>query len=268
MMLVTVRPPMPEDDRDRLTTLMVDRIRAVFADGVLGVALQGSALKGDFVPGYSDFDLHVFVRSDRVAMLDSRTPHMELGLAFQAAIGDVDAVQFGCSSIQIFFVDALNYPADWAPPVPGSTLLVYGELPNLPVLEADEMRRRAAAVVARAPRAANQMVGRILDKPDVKLAPYVRLFGATLKPAVYAAATLQGAPPLEVWTWPLARVLPLVEPVWCSSGGLTAFFAEVWRWEEVRQDPARLREMFRVGYGAIHELCSHATKLSISMEGA
>lgn len=260
--MLTTFGPMPKAVRDRLTALMIDRIRAVFAEGVQGIMVKGSAIKGDFVPGYSDFDLHVFLRSDRVEMLDALTPNMEHGLAFQRAMSDIDPAQFGCSSIQLFFVDGIRYPADWAPPAPGTASLVYGELPALPTLTADEMRRRAREVVARAPRQADQLVGRILDKPDGRLASFVRLFGGTLKPAVYTAATLRGAPALEVWTWPLAQVLPLLEPDWCPSRELTAFFAEVWRWEQVHQDPERLRAMFRTGYRALHELCRHAEALA------
>lgn len=106
------------------------------------------------------------------------------------------------------------------------------------------------------------MIGRIMDKPDKRLSGYIRLFGSTLKPAVYCAATLRGAPPLQVWQRPLAEVLPFIEPDWSTSLGMSRFFTGVWRWTEVRNDPEQLREMFLCGYGALVELCDSAERLT------
>lgn len=55
------------------------------------------------------------------------------------------------------------------------------------------------------------------------------------------------AGPLEVWTRPLGEVLP-------PSPALGRYFAEVWQWQDVRRDPARLRALFRTEYTAVGEV--------------
>lgn len=253
---------MPERDRAALAGLLLAAGLEVFGDGLVTAILKGSAVKGDFVPGYSDFDMHLFLRSSVVPMVDGRTPALDRALAFQAAMGGLDPEAFGVSTIQVYFLDGPNYPSDRTPPIPGTYELVYGSLPpDLPQPQPDEIVTKARSFFPWARREAQAFIGRIADKPDSRLASYVRLFGTSVKPAVYHAAILRGEPPLEVWRRSVADVLPVVDP-WCPSGSLDAFFAGVWRWSEVRHDPARLRALFRSGYCGLMEICDHAAALA------
>lgn len=251
---------MPEGDRRRLGTLIVEAALSSFGErNVAAVILKGSALKGDFVRGWSDFDVHCFIRPGTALMLDSTTPALSCALAFQASIGPLQPMDFGVYAIQVFFIDSSHFPAHWTPLVPGGYEVLFGTLPpTLPAPQAERFLETAREFFAPVLRAGGSLIARAADKPDARLPDLVRLLGSYLKPVAYNAAILRGAPPLEVWLWPLARVLPLVEPDWCRCEGLSGFFEEVWDWSAASADPKRLRAMLNVGSQALREVGLHA----------
>lgn len=85
-------------------------------------------MKGDFIPGYSDLDLHAFV--DPEALISGRTPKLEYTLRFQEATGRLEPQDVRVSQFQIYFLRADRTMEDWTPPVPGSYVVVYGTPPS------------------------------------------------------------------------------------------------------------------------------------------
>lgn len=252
-------PPMPEPARRELTARLLQSILEVFGGGVVAVLGKGSCFKGDFLPGYSDFDLHVFLDPARAPMLGPRAPALDRTVAFQRAIGPIRAEDYGAGALQISFVDAVDYPDDWTPPLPGTFTVLHGALPDrLPEPAPEAIRAQAQAFFPWLRRDLRAHLQRIADMPDTRLAGAVRLFGTSVKPALYHAAVLLGEPPLEVWARPLGNVLPIVEPAWCPSRGLSRFFGDALHWAEVKSDPERLRAMFAAGWQALDELCAAA----------
>jgi hypothetical protein len=240
-------PPMPPTDRLRLTGLLLAALERAFGDGVVAVILKGSALKGDFVPHYSDFDLHAFVRG---GLLGPRTPDLAHALGLQEALGAIDPEAFAVSQIQLYLLGAGSYPPDWIPPIPDTYAVVHGALPpDLPVPDPAAAVAAARTFLGEVRRTADAFLGRIADKPDGQLARYIRSFGTDLKPLAYHAAVLRGADPLGVWRLPLREVLP-------PAPALHRYFAEVWEWAAVRRDPARLRRLVATAYRAVLEVCA------------
>ena len=176
-------PPKLRDALDRV----VASCREAFGDALRCVILKGSALKGDFLFGYSDLDIHAFVDPD--ALVGDRTPTLDHALRFQEAIGDMAPRDAGASQFQVYFLRADRPPDDWTPAVPGSYAVVYGEPP--PALtnwrDADFVGQ-AVRNLAGIPGEVLMLTGRILDKPDTSLAAYVRLAGTFVKGRAYSAA--------------------------------------------------------------------------------
>ncbi len=256
-------PPMPADQRTRLTALLLAALTQTFGPALRAAVVKGSAYKGGFIPGFSDFDLHAYLRSSVVPMLDPRTPALDFALAFQSAIGKIDVKPFGAGEAQVYLIDADRYPEDWTPPLPGTYELVHGELPaGLPKPDRERLTGEARAYFPTVLRSAVTLIGRLLDKRDSSLAPLVRLLGTYLKPAPYHAAILDGADPLVVWTRPFPEVLAAVEPEWDPSRHLTRYFLEAYRWPEVKEDPARLRAMFKLGYEGLQAFGARAAACS------
>ena len=241
---MTYLPPASLPARtEEAARLLLAALQACFPDDLRGVLLKGSTIKGDFVPGYSDLDLHVFLRPE--AMIAPRAPHPVAAMRFQAAIGGLDPREFGCNSFQVIFLDWSRYPEDWARPVPGSYQVLLGELPpGFTEVSAENYRRHARAGLARLDRAIAQLIERAVDKPDRNLPPILRLAGIELKGAVYSAATLITPDPLSVWRQPLWQVLDLLKPQLDFQPALAACFYGLADWQHLRHQPERVRRTF------------------------
>lgn len=250
---LTSLPPMPSAERAKLTSYVIEAAKTAFGDGLVGAIGKGSAFKGDFIPYYSDFDVHLFVDPDQVEMLDARTPALEHALRFQEALGSIEPETYRVSSIQAFVVDAYNYPADWTPPLPGTYSVVYGQAPAWKVPSHDDLYKAAQTFFPRMRQQVPNLIGRFLDKPNSGLAPYVRLVGTCLKPAVYYGATLRGRDPVTVWTEPVGTLLPLLEDEEAEAA-FGHFFTLARDWASVRQDPERLRTMLREALAGFERL--------------
>ncbi|MCL6650362.1 MAG: hypothetical protein K6U89_18830, partial [Chloroflexi bacterium] len=168
--------PMPAAVRERAARVLLDAAFAALGpDPVEAALVKGSAVKGDSVPGYSDFDFHLFVQSDRVPTLGGLRPAPGPALAFQKAIGGLDPAGYGVSSFRVHFVDSGKYPAEWLPPLPGTCEIVYGNPPvGLPVPGPRDIIREAGRFFGSAPQALAVVVERVLDKPDGRLPALVR----------------------------------------------------------------------------------------------
>lgn len=216
--------------------------RKAFGRGVRSIVLKGSARRADFIPGYSDLDVHIYVAP--LFLRGDRVPELEPALAFQREIGPLDPAEYGVHSFQIYFVNARHYPEDWTKPLPRTYDLVYGT----PIDDQEPRARRvqrAHDTLRESARQVPVLVGRFVDKPDAALPSLVRLAGIYLKGAILSAAiVVTGDPEVESGR----TVDGLVEVV--REGGvdvapLVAFLAAVRGWETLRQDPEGCRQAFR-----------------------
>ncbi len=207
---------------DEVVARILPALQSVFGPHLRAAIVTGSAIKGDFIPYYSDLDIHAFV------------DHTVL--------------------IQIIFVSA-DYRADWAPHLPetyqsilGDARAIFGDL-------------SPARFIAHASRRLDQLPGEIstlvrtiVDKPDRSLERLSRLLGVYLKGQIYNAAVVITGDPLRVWQSRLDEVIPLLEPV--ASPALRAFFSGVRSWTESRGDPEYHRTLIHDGLQAMSDLAA------------
>ncbi len=221
--------------------LLLAALQGTFGADLRCVLLKGSAFKGDFIPGYSDLDLHSFLSPE--VMIGRAAPTPELALRFQASIGKLEPRDYGCNSFQLYFLNWERYPEGWAKPVPCSYTVLHGELPvGFTDVTAEEYRRHAHAALARLPVTVAQLVERGIDKPDRSLPPILRLAGIELKQATYAAASLLTDDPLLIWTLPRHEVLArLSETDLPCLPELRATLAALEHWDELSGDPDQVR---------------------------
>ena len=239
-----------------LTYRVVEAAKAAFGEHLHGVIVKGSALKSDgadFIPYYSDFDCHVFVAS--VAMRGPLAPRLDYALAFQERIGKIDPDDYQIGYCQVLFFAESGYPDGWTRPLPETYRVAYGHVPvGFDAATSDEYIASAQATLRQLPARADGLIGGFIDRPDERITRDVRLLGTFLKPAAYAAATLLTGEPFRVWRSPLTDVLSIVEPTVCPSHGISRFFAGVREWRSVREDGDTLRQLLRVGIGAMDEI--------------
>jgi hypothetical protein len=113
--------------RDALCARVIEAAIVAFGRQLRCGILKGSALKGDFIPHYSDFGVHLFV--DPAAMQAVDVPRLDRALAFQAAFGQVDPRAYAVNACQVSFIAGGRYPDGWVKPIPGTYQVVYGEPP-------------------------------------------------------------------------------------------------------------------------------------------
>ncbi|MGH2372529.1 MAG: hypothetical protein ACRDIC_03505 [bacterium] len=237
---------------DEVVARILPALQSVFGPHLRAAIVTGSAIKGDFIPYYSDLDIHAFV--DHTVLMDENAPRADLALAFQEAIGGLEPGEYGFGSFQIIFVSA-DYRADWAPHLPetyqsilGDARAIFGDL-------------SPARFIAHASRRLDQLPGEIstlvrtiVDKPDRSLERLSRLLGVYLKGQIYNAAVVITGDPLRVWQSRLDEVIPLLEPV--ASPALRAFFSGVRSWTESRGDPEYHRTLIHDGLQAMSDLAA------------
>ncbi len=240
-------------DRDLYEAL--DKIKEAaleaFQRGVRSIILKGSALKGDFIPGYSDLDVHVYVSSG--FMQSERVPKLEPAIRFQRRIGGLDPERYGVSSFQVYFIDADQYPEDWQRPLPGSYRVIYGD----PVEEAspEESLERARDHLVEYPAYVANLIQRFVDKPDKELPYMVRLAGATLKGAVHSAVTVATQDPEMVVGLSVDDALDVLKEHGLEVSSAASLFSAVRSWHAVSSDPEGCRRAFRNAIEAMVSIC-------------
>jgi hypothetical protein len=247
--------PLEAEVLDRAVGLVVSACKAVFGSNLICVTLKGSAVKGDFIRGYSDLDFHVFLKPD--VMDGENVPKVECAVQFQRAFGHVNPEDFEVSQFQIYFINSEKYPEDWAPPVEGAYRILWGSLPET----AKELDDRAYIRFAERHLSLSSIeysrrsnVARFVDKPDTQIAYNVRLVGATLKNYMYSILVLLTKEPKVAFRLGLDKMIALVEERIGSEGHFLAFFEGVSDWRRIRQDPEYARESFKEGIQALDEI--------------
>lgn len=249
----TRTPPMPSEFADELSDRLLMIAREVIGENLEAMIVKGSAVKGDFIPYFSDFDVHLFL-SDSV-MRGPLTPAQSIVIRFQELFSSIDVEAFQVSQVQVMMISADRYPPDWIPALPGSYRLVHGDLPaSLPMVTVEMVRTHAFEGLPRYEQWIDTLLARIVDKPDHQLADNVRLVGTLLKAALYEAAIVLGSPPLETWERSLNDILHEVEPQVLPERTASRYFDRARRWRDVCNHGAELRPMLADGLTALDGL--------------
>lgn len=243
--------------RDEAVRAIREAALDAFDGHVDAILLKGSALRDDFLPGYSDLDIHIYVPSSH--MRGGRQPRLENALRFQRAIGGLDPADYGVSSFQVFFIDAERYPADWSRPLRGTYEIVYGG--PVDASPPEEHLRRGRENLSSYPGYIATLIERFVDKPDARTAEFVRLAGVFLKGAVYSACVVMAGDPEIVVNDSIRDLLHLL-----AEGGVDAqptreFLLRVQSWNESKQDPEWCREAFGLAIQGMQNICDWYSSL-------
>ena len=238
---------------DDVVPLQVDALQRVFAESLTAVIAKGSVILGDFVPGYSDLDIHAFIEPSRLR--SPLVPHPHDALRFQACIGAMSPADFGCSAFEVLMCSADGYPPGWISPPEGTYELVYGSIPTWFVAPTKpECITHGRQHLRGVEPAMDSLLTKVADTSNAELSQVVRSIGAALKPAIYAVAAVLSTDPLGVWQTPRDAVidaldgdLPFVEPA-------QRFFHLISRWSRLRDSREIARAAAGAGIAALAEI--------------
>lgn len=249
---MTFSPPQT-DIVDDAVSLVVTACKTAFTTNLVCVTLKGSIIKGDFIPGYSDFDFHVFLKPD--AMDGEKVPKVDGAIRFQKAFGNVNPEEFGVSQFQIYFINSQHYPSHWSPPLKGTYQVLYGKVP-FTVREGDDSAylRFAKQNLTTIEYGRRKIVERFVDKPNKQIPRIVRLLGASLKSYMYSVAMLLTLNPRKILRTKLDKLIQIVEDGIDSKGHFSKYYNYASNWNLVLQDLDQMRDAFREGTKALDEI--------------
>lgn len=234
--------------RDALPPL-VSALQMTFGDDLRCVLFKGSAMRGDHIPYFSDLDVHAMV--DGVG--DGHAPDWVRALAFQRAIGPVDAEAYEVGAFQVEFTPGDRYPAEWPVPYPRTYEVVHGTAPLGPPSDEAHLAQ-AREHLDNVERERDDLVRGVVDRSDRALVRPVRLLGTFLSGRLRSAATLLTGDPERAYTSPRAPLVHVVGEAVGNEREMLLFYALAQDWREVRQQPEQLRAMFATGIAAFEQL--------------
>jgi len=244
---------------NRAASLVVSACKAAFTDSLECVTLKGSAVKGDFIQDYSDFDFHVFLKPE--ATEGETSPKVEGAIKFQKAIGDINPQDFGASQFQIYFINSKKYPQNWVPPVEGTYKILWGKLPfNVKELDDSTYLSYSRQFLSSVESDKQKLIERFVDKPNSGVPAVVRLLGATVKGHMYSVSMLLTSKPKTVLKLKLDELISIVEEGIGSKGHISKFFEHISNWSLIQEDCECAREAFREGVEALEEIDNWSQK--------
>jgi len=218
----------------------------VFGKELRCVVLEGSALRNDFMPYYSDVDIHAYV--DSSVLEDDRVPKLEYVTKFQEAIGRLIPRDAGASQFQVYFLPADRKPTRWCPPIVGTYEVLYGApVPSMEPLALQEHLERQWHYLEEARRFRLDLLGRFVDKPNSSIPAVVRLSGTGVKGLLYALHTVLFKDPKRAISSPLSQILADICDEIPELSCAKDFFGAVRDWSQVERDPKKAREAFVSG---------------------
>lgn len=173
---------------------------------LLGLLIHGSALKGGFIPGCSDIDLQVYLRSE--AFTGYGQLPLKICSAIQRDLARIDPHPF--QYIQGYALSPVPR-SEYVGPIPGAYGMLMGHLPVPEASEAD-VQRSARKKLATIDKSIAYYCQGLLDHGSGKLERLVRFLCTDLWPTLYQLLAIQEQDGLRIWRLPKPAALALLKP--------------------------------------------------------
>ena len=247
---------MSEAYTDTITALreeFVEICKSVFGESLVSIIAKGSAVKGGFIPGLSDVDLHVYLKPH--AFIYSDFLKLEHALKLQEGIDSlVQGHDLGGSPIQVIPINE-SQPPEWSGPLPGTYILLYGDCDPEAPPTASQMLKQDLDVLIN-PTYAYKLINSFVDKTTDQLASYVRRLQPAVNPTLYRVLSLLTGAPFTVWKMTKFDVLDALDALPNSCGQrMAALGREFYRLAGQRtrrqREPDFCRTAIRAAYRVI-----------------
>ena len=223
----------------------------VFREDLHCVVLCGSLLKEDFVPNYSDADIHVYV-ADTV-LEKGGCLKLDYAVRFQEAIGHLSPRDAGVSQFQVSFFSSQK-ESDWNPLIAGTFVILYGtEVPTMRMPPLSDYLDGERRELSRVRDVRLALLRRFADKSDVSALGVLRLTGTELKGFLYALCAVITENPEKTFKSPLDTVLNRVSVIPGLSHA-RSFFEAARDWKKIETETERMREVFVFGMKALEAI--------------
>ena len=236
-----------------LRKAFVEVCKSVFGGGLVSIITKGSSVKGGFIPGLSDVDLHVYLKDD--VFIYSDFLKLEFGLRMQKKMHElIQKYDLGGGPIQVILIN-VSKPPDWSGPLPCTYIVLYGDGDPFPPPTVEGMLKQDLDGLKN-PTYAYKLVSSFLDKGNDQLPDYVRRLNAAVNPTLYRVLSLLTRDPAEVWKMTKFEVLDALERLADESAKEVArlgqeFYDMARQKERLEKDRDFCRTSIRTGYKVV-----------------
>ena len=231
----------------------VEACKSVFAESLVAIITKGSTVKGGFIPGLSDVDLHVYLKSE--AFIYSDFLRWQLGLRLQERMdGLIRKYDFGGGPVQVIMIN-VSKPRDWAGPLPGTYILLYGdECPDPPPTAEGMLEEDLDSL--QNPHYAYGLINSLADKANNALIGYVRRLNPAVTPTFYRVLSVLTKDPLKVWKMTRFEVLDALEQLEIDIAKQLAelgreFYAIAGQKHRLQSNIELCKEVIQLGFGIV-----------------
>jgi len=239
-----------EDAVAGLRREFVEACKSVFGESLVAIINKGSTVKGGFIPGLSDMDLHVYLKDD--AFVYSDFLKLELGLAMQEKINElIRRHDLGGGPVQVIMIN-VSKPRDWSGPLPGTYIILYGDECPEPSPRAEEMIEYDRANLQN-PHYGYGLVNSLVDKSSDALPGYVRRVNPAVTPTLYRVLSVLTDNPLKTWKMTRFEVLDALERLVDKRAKQIAelgrqFYELASQRQRIREDLELCKKTIRLGF--------------------
>ena len=231
----------------------VEACRVVFGESLVAIINKGSTVKGGFIPGLSDVDLHVYLKDDVFVYNDFL--RLELGLSLQNKMDKlICRYDFGGGPVQVIMMN-VSKPRDWSGPLPGTYVLLYGdECPEPPPTSGKMLEHDRAGLLN--PHYGYGLVNSLVDKGNGALPNYVQRLNTAVTPTLYRVLSLLTREPFRTWSMARSEVLQGLEQMDVKGVENLAelgrrFYRIASKKSQLHTDPELCKEAMRIGFGIL-----------------
>ncbi len=236
---------------------VLETLESVFTSQLSAVAVKGSVVRGDFIPYFSDLDVHVFLRE--TSLVQGQAPRAEAVIQLQEVVGQIELENFQLSSIQLTFNNGDRRPKSWIATPPEVCKVLYGSLPSYD-LDSDSWQDDALSTLEQLEREIVYELKSTPDKSNDGLARIVRRQGVFLKGGAYSLAGLLMKDIRRAQLLPYWKLDDYLFTETQRGVDLQQFHDHARQWRETRNNPTLLRRMFVIGTAQLQALASFRTR--------
>ncbi len=209
----------------------------------IGLMAHGSVVKGGFIPGCSDVDLHLYLEDDAF-----RTPnHLLLGVAFRIR-GDLLKLDPAPFRYVQCYPQSRELRPGWVGPIPGAYHLIAGELP-VPEATATDLVESADAALSSLNPSPMRIVQSLLGRGAGRFSRNLRLLCTEVWPTVYQVLIVSGADPVATWSLPKKEAVPALPDD--LRGHAQLFLDGLMRYYPGEQDIQLAQELVESGHAVL-----------------
>lgn len=239
-----------------LRTEFVEICKSVFGDNLITIMAKGSTVKGGFIPGLSDVDLHVYLKDEAFEFSDFLK--LELGLTLQEKMGKlIKKYDLDGSPIQLILLNTSSPKENWAGPIPGTYILLYGDecpesAPDKEEILEQDLRNLQDVTYPYG------LINSFVDKADDTLPSYVRRLSPAVTPILNRVLSLLTKDPFKAWKMSKSEAIKALEKSSLKEARELAtltkdFYHKARQKDKLRNELQFCRETIRTAFKAINQ---------------